>query len=384
MEFTILPPEVTSALIHSGPGSESLIQAATAWQQLGRQLEESASAYNSALAPLVGVWQGPSAAAMTESVEPYLAWLRATAQQCQQAASSTEAAVAAFNSVSAAVVPLAQVKANRTRLAQLLATNRFGSNLPAISQTEEQYQTMWANNSAALNRYQTTSAQATTLQQFTSPPEVADTAGTAAQASAVPAAGSSAKSAATAAAAALPAATNPLQQLAQFDPNAGWFGLANTYANQFISSGFPINLLSYAAQNSSAQALQTVGGDIGQGLSEGIGSVGGGAGGGLSALGAAGLSAEPTAAIGVGVSLGKLTAPPAIVGLLPGTQVQLASAATPLPTGDSDFPMPPLMPPPISSGAGTGWRKRKQQKYDDIQIGKELKGTIMPRSPLGG
>jgi hypothetical protein len=70
--------------------------------------------------------------------------------------------------------------------------------------------------------------------------------------------------------------------------------------------------------------------------------------------------------------------------LLPGTQVQLASAATPLPTGDSDFPMPPLMPPPISSGAGTGWRKRKQQKYDDIQIGKELKGTIMPRSPLGG
>jgi PPE-repeat protein len=384
MEFTILPPEVTSALIHSGPGSESLIQAATAWQQLGRQLEESASAYNSALAPLVGVWQGPSAAAMTESVEPYLAWLRSTAQQCQQAASSTEAAVAAFNSVSAAVVPLAQVKANRTRLAQLLATNRFGSNLPAISQTEEQYQTMWANNSAALNRYQTTSAQATTLQQFTSPPEVADTAGTAAQASAVPAAGSSAKSAATAAAAALPAATNPLQQLAQFDPNAGWFGLANTYANQFISSGFPINLLSYAAQNSSAQALQTVGGDIGQGLSEGIGSVGGGAGGGLSALGAAGLSAEPTAAIGVGVSLGKLTAPPAIVGLLPGTQVQLASAATPLPTGDSDFPMPPLMPPPISSGAGTGWRKRKQQKYDDIQIGKELKGTIMPRSPLGG
>ena len=48
--------------------------------------------------------------------------------------------------------------------------------------------------------------------------------------------------------------------------------------------------------------------------------------------------------------------------------------------------MPPLMPPPISSGAGagSGWRKRKQQKYDDMQIGKELKGTIMPRSPSGG
>jgi hypothetical protein len=104
----------------------------------------------------------------------------------------------------------------------------------------------------------------------------------------------------------------------------------------------------------------------------------------LSALGAAGLSAEPAAAIGVGVSVGRLTAPPAVVGLLPGTQVQLASAASPLPVGDSEFPMPPLMPPPIGSGAGSGWRKRKQQKYDDMQIGKELKGTIMPRSPSGG
>src|ERR1700761_2094420 len=100
MEFTILPPEIISALIHSGPGSESLIQASTAWQQLGRQLEESASAYNSALAPLAGVWQGPSAAAMTEAVQPYLAWLRATAAQCQEAASAAETAVAAFNSVS--------------------------------------------------------------------------------------------------------------------------------------------------------------------------------------------------------------------------------------------------------------------------------------------
>jgi hypothetical protein len=45
--------------------------------------------------------------------------------------------------------------------------------------------------------------------------------------------------------------------------------------------------------------------------------------------------------------------------------------------------MPPLMPPPISS-AGSGWRKRKQQKYEEISIGKELKGTVMPRPPSAG
>ena len=85
------------------------------------------------------------------------------------------------------------------------------------------------------------------------------------------------------------------------DPTTGYFGLANQYANQFISSGFPINMLSYIAQNSSAQALQTVGGDIGTGLSEGLQSVGGSVSSGLGnlgAFGAAGLSAETSAVTG--------------------------------------------------------------------------------------
>jgi hypothetical protein len=87
--------------------------------------------------------------------------------------------------------------------------------------------------------------------------------------------------------------------------------------------------------------------------------------------------------MGVGVSLGKLTAPPAVVGLLPASQtpVQLASAASPLPAGDSGLPfLPPLMPPPIS--AGSGWRKRKQQ--EDLPFGAEVKGKVIHRSPSAG
>ncbi len=379
MEFITLPPEVTSALIHSGPGAESLIEASGAWQRLATNLEESAGINVAALSSLTGAWHGPSSLAMTQAVEPYLTWLRTTAQQCQQIASSAQAAAAAFNSVRAAVVPPSQVSANRTRLAQLLATNQFGKNLAAIGETEAQYEGMWANNSAAMNRYEAASAQAATLPQFSSPPPIADPAGAAAQASVAPAATTSAT----------PAATSPLSSILasieSFDPQAGWFGLANTYANQFISSGFPINMLSYLAQATSAQALQSVGGEVGQGLSEGQAALGAPGSGALGALGAAGLSAEPTAAIGVGVSLGKLTAPPAVVGLLPASQapVQLASAVSPLPPGESGLPMlPPLMPPPIS--AGSGWRKRKQQKYEDIAFGAELKGTVMPRPPSAG
>ena len=176
---------------------------------------------------------------------------------------------------------------------------------------------------------------------------------------------------------------------------------------------------------SAAQSLQAVGGDVGQGLSEGqaaLGALPGGAG----AFGAAGLSAEPTAAIGVGVSMGKLTLPPAVVGMLPGAQVpvQLASAATPLTDQEAsdaldaeDFPLPPLMPPPVTS-AGSGWRKRKPQKlgayedepeeyeepeqeaeeppespgsgwrkranYEDIELGAELRGSVMKKPPSAG
>ncbi len=392
MEFTTLPPEVTSALIHTGPGAESLIEASEAWQQLGANLEDSAENYGATLSSLVGTWRGASSTAMVQAVEPYVNWLRTTAQQVQQTAASAQAAASAVNSVRAAVVPVGQVSANRALLAQLLATNGFGRNLPAIAETEAEYQSMWANNSAAMTRYQAASAQASTLPQFSSPSSTTNPAGTAKQSSAVSAATTSSSPTVSAA---TPAAAFPTA----FDPTVGIPGEVNTYINQFISSGFPINMLSYLAQNQSAQALSGVNAQIGQGVSEGESALGGGAAGGLGGLGRAGLGtlgpgalgaaglgqASTSAATGVGVSIGKLTAPPAVVGLLPGQQVpvQLASAASPLSAGESGLPMlPPLMPPPIS--AGSGWRKRKEQKYEDIAIGAELKGKVVDPPPSAG
>ncbi|OHV04070.1 PPE family protein [Mycobacterium talmoniae] len=370
MEFMALPPEVSSALIHSGPGAGSLLEASAAWQRLGTNLEEAAADCGATLSSLTGSWHGPSSTAMVRAVEPYLTWLRSTAQHCQQVGSAAQAAAAAFNAFRAAVVPAAQVAANRTRRAQLLASNRFGSNVAAIAETEDQYQRMWTHNSAAMSRYQAASTQAATLPQLAAPASITQPTGLTAQAGAAPAAASTSS------------AASALASAADFDPNSGWFGLANTYANQFVSSGFPINLLSYLAQNTSAQALQSVDSSIGQGLLEGEAALAPEA---LGALGAAGLSAEPTAAMGVGVSVGKLTAPPAVVGLLPASQtpVQLAAAASPLPAGQSGWPtLPPLMPPPLS--AGSGWRKRKQQKYEDLEYGLELRGPVMPRPPSAG
>ncbi|MCV7444606.1 PPE family protein [Mycobacterium paraense] len=377
MDFGTLPPEISSALIHSGPGAGSLIEAAAAWERLGIELEESLPNYSSVLSSMTETWQGPSAAATMQAVEPYLAWLSTTAQQCERVGSSMQAVAAAFELACRTVVFPVQVATNRTRLAQLIATNWLGTNSVAIAETDAQYEAMWVNNSAAMYRYAATSAQATRLPQFASPPAIANPAAAAAQAGAAP------------------AAAAPAQSIGQilesivgtpfgFNPQTGWFGLANTYADQFIAGGIPINLLSYLAQLNTAQALQGVGGDIGQGLAEGESALSAAGADLAGAVRAAGSAAAPTGAIGVGVSMGRLTFPPATVGMLAAakTPVQLAAAVSPLPAGESGFPFmpPPMMPPVTPRKKG----KREGGKYDDIEIGLEIKGTFMTRPPSAG
>ncbi|OBB97130.1 PPE family protein [Mycobacterium sp. 852002-40037_SCH5390672] len=375
------PPEVTSTLIHTGPGAGSLIEAAGAWQRLAVELENSVSTYASTLSSLIESWDGPSAMAMLQSVQPYLLWLRETAQQSAQMATSAESAASAFTVARSTVVHPSVVSANRTRLAQLLATNGFGTNTAAIAETENEYQTMWANNSAAMSRYQASSSQATTqLSQFNSPLTIANPSGTANQQVAVSNASMlSAGDASSSAGSVLNSLNMPLG----FDPNSGWFSYFSTWGNQFLSSGFPINLLGVWAQMATAQGVQSVGGDIGSGLSEGLGAATASLSNAVKGLGA---GMAPTGAMGVGVTVGKLTAPPAVVGLLPGTQtgVQLAAAASPLPGAEPGFPMMPMMVPPPTASAGTGWRKRKQQKYEDVALGQEVKGKVMPRNPSAG
>lgn len=374
MDFGTLPPEISSALIHSGPGAGSLIEAAAAWERLGTELEESLPNYSSVLSSMSETWQGPSSAAMSQAVEPYLAWLRTTAQQCERVGSALQAVAAAFELACRTVVFPVQVATNRTRLAQLIATNWLGTNSVAIAETDAQYEAMWVNNSAAMYRYAATSAQATRLPQFASPPTIANPAAAAAQASAVTPAQSAIGD----------FLTSILSTPFGFNPQAGWFGLANTYADQFIAGGIPINLLSYLAQLNTAQALQGVGGDIGQGLAEGESALSAAGADLAGAVRATGSAAAPTGAIGVGVSMGRLTFPPATVGMLAAakTPVQLAAAVSPLPAGESGFPFmpPPMMPPVAPRKKG----KREGGKYDDIEIGLEIKGTFMTRPPSAG
>src|ERR1700722_21001572 len=186
MDFGALPPEVNSARMFSGPGSSSMMAAATAWNGLAAQLHSTATSYGSVITELTdGPWVGPSSTAMAAAVAPYLAWMSATAGQAEQASSQAQAAASAYEAAFAMTVPLPVIATNRTQLASLVATNVFGQNTTAIATTEAQYGEMWAQDAAAMYGYAANSAAASQVTPFTAAPQTTNTAGSAVQSAAV-------------------------------------------------------------------------------------------------------------------------------------------------------------------------------------------------------
>src|SRR5262244_427077 len=106
IDLGALPPEVTSALMYSGPGSSSMMAAASAWNALAGELTSTAQGYEAVVTQLAGEeWLGPSSAAMAVAVQPYVAWITSTAGQAEQAGAQALSAAAAFETAFASVVP---------------------------------------------------------------------------------------------------------------------------------------------------------------------------------------------------------------------------------------------------------------------------------------
>ncbi|MCQ4364575.1 PPE family protein [Mycobacterium gordonae] len=171
MEFGALPPEINSARIYCGPGSAPLMQAATAWERLANELNSTAESYASVLSGLTSQeWLGPTSLTMAAAAAPYVAWMRATAAQAEQAAAQALAAANAYEVAYAATVPPAAIAANRSTTMSLIQTNIFGQNTPAIATTEADYGEMWAQDIVAMEGYAGNSQAAAQLVPFTSPP----------------------------------------------------------------------------------------------------------------------------------------------------------------------------------------------------------------------
>ncbi len=186
VDFALLPPEVNSARMYIGPGSDPMVAAAEAWEALASELYTVANSYQSVISGLTaGSWLGPSSASMTAAAASYVSWLNTAAAQAEEAGAQANAAAAAYEEAFASTVPPAQVAANRAQLTRLVATNLFGQNTSAIATTEARYAEMWAQDTAAMYRYAGSSASATALTPFNAPRQNTNPGGSAAQAAAV-------------------------------------------------------------------------------------------------------------------------------------------------------------------------------------------------------
>ncbi|MGD1174429.1 PPE family protein, partial [Mycobacterium seoulense] len=186
LDFGALPPEVNSARIYSGPGSGSLMAAASAWSALAAELNATALSYDKVITALSSEeWLGSASATMAAAVQPYVTWMTTTAAQAEEAAAQARAAAAAYETALASSVPPPLVAANRAESMQLQATNVLGQNTPLIAQLEAQYSQMWAQDASAMYSYAGQSATATKVTQFSAAPKISNESATATQSAAV-------------------------------------------------------------------------------------------------------------------------------------------------------------------------------------------------------
>jgi len=418
LDFALLPPEVNSGRMYSGPGPGPLLAASEAWDGLAAELGIAASGYGSALAELTSnSWVGPTSTAMVSAVAPYIDWLTSTGAQAEATANHARAAVAAYEAAFAMTVPPPVIAANRALLAALVATNFFGQNTPAIMMTEALYAEMWAQDAAAMYGYAGASQVASQVTPFVQPPQTTNPEGTSNQADAVAkAAAAPASQAATVAQNAVSSAptTTTAQTTATTaavnaaaDPNTfiGW--LQEIYTNtaaQFPSGGWGLGLTggSSGNLNSMRQILQAyfaVGlGNFGYGLGQqlitpaqatalekGLGfavpgaalpSIGGTAG----VSGAPFTASSVTAQMGEASTLGRLSVPAGWQGSTPAAmeEVQLASAARSVAPQANGM----LNGVPMAGNAGLGAGAGRRGSGYVVKYG--FRHSVMPRPPQGG
>lgn len=154
MNYSVLAPEINSARMFSGAGSAPMLTAAAAWDGLASELGSAASSFSSITSGLTGqAWQGPAAEAMAAATAPYAGWLSEAATQATGAAGQARAVAGAFEAAQAATVHPLLVAANRNGLVQLVMSNLFGQNAPAIAAVESEYEQMWAQDVVAMAGY---------------------------------------------------------------------------------------------------------------------------------------------------------------------------------------------------------------------------------------
>lgn len=154
VEFGALPPEVNSARMHFGLGSETLVASAAAWTALAAELGSAGQAFQAVtMALATGPWTGPSAVTMAAAAAPYVTWVMSEAALCGQRGLAATNAAMAFETARAGHIHPTIIASNRSELAAAVASNFLGVNSGLIAALEAQYAEFWTQDAAAMYGY---------------------------------------------------------------------------------------------------------------------------------------------------------------------------------------------------------------------------------------
>ncbi|OBK25881.1 PPE family protein [Mycobacterium asiaticum] len=411
LDFGALPPEINSGRIYSGPGPGPMLSAASAWDGVASEMDAAATGYTVVVNELTNApWVGPASQSMLSAVLPYVSWLSAAATQAEQTAIQARAAAAAYETVFAMTVPPPVIAANRVLLGTLIATNILGQNTPAIAATEASYLEMWAQDAAAMYGYAASSATATELHRFVSPPNSTTPDALPQQAAAVSqAAGThSGDVAQTIAHQLVSAAAVPqaLQQLgtapvAASQPNFIWntiqdflmFGLP-TPANNFtaITPASYTAVIKQTLQAYFAVGVGSFGSQIGQQLFNGLGTTAGASGAWyptpqFAALGVGGWHFHSglglSASVGSGSKVGALSVP-AAWGNAPGSVAGAGGADTKLVSIKFTAATADAGPANTVNAPGVPLGARSRQRGANMGIRYGFRYSVLARPPSAG
>lgn len=152
-----LPPEASSALLSTGPGSGALLAAAQEWQNLSIQYSEVAEELNNILTAAESfVWQGASSEQFIAANAPFLAWLQQVSAVAAQTSELQRSAAAAFAFALEEMPTLAELAINHATHSALVGTNFFGINTIPIALNEADYTRMWVQAATVMTIYETT------------------------------------------------------------------------------------------------------------------------------------------------------------------------------------------------------------------------------------
>lgn len=397
MDFALLPPEVNSGRMYTGPGSAPMLAAAAAWDALAAELQSAASGYSAVISGLTGqAWSGPTSMTMAAAAGLYAAWLHATAAQAEHTAAQAKAAAAAYQAAFAMTVPPPVIAANRALLTVLIATNFFGHNTPAIAATEAHYAQMWAQDATAMYGYAGASASASTLPPFSPPSPTTNSSGHDAQAAAVAHAIGSATSARTPIPLQLTSTLHAARQ--QLTSALGSSSAPTTQTSVLSELGTLLDAPSLAGNTGSNTFF--LGANLDTVLSSGLGwgkeaFVAGGLQGyvntqALGPLHALSGLAEPSVGLGKAASLGTLSVPPSWA---TAAEIQPTSLSLPATCIDAAPAIATGMPPGFTfqqalMGTMTGRRAateaatRKKAHNDDTDPKDQKNGKSEPERPV--